>query len=94
MHWEDRLFAWVTSFLKTHPAIDHAIEMRAHALGMHGPSLRHALRTHFDAILILTVAIGVSLILLAHAIRTRRVRGGGRKAARTHPLGHAAPTRD
>jgi len=78
MAWQDRLANWVDAQLQRLPGLDQWSERHFHAIGLHGPEVRHLLKTRF---LPAAVMLGVAfLVLLAAALirrRTARAGGGG-----------------
>jgi hypothetical protein len=75
MAWQDRLANWVDGLLQRMPAVDQWLERNFHAMGFHGPEVRHELKTRFlPAAMAFTAVIAVLIV----AALVRRVRGGRR----------------
>jgi hypothetical protein len=78
MDWQDRIAAWLDRQVAGHPALDRWLEAHLHAIGLHGPAVRHLLKTRVVpaatvvmAALLLMIALG----MLRRARRRRRKRG-------------------
>jgi hypothetical protein len=70
MAWQDRLASWVDALLQRLPGLDLWFERHFHALGLHGPEVRHLVKTRFFPAAL--VAGGVLVVLLAPALIRRR----------------------
>jgi hypothetical protein len=75
MAWQDRLANWVDGLLQRLPGLDRWFEKHFHALGLHGPEVRHLLKTRFLPAAMLLSAVLAVLVVMALA---RRARGGRR----------------
>ncbi len=86
--WEDRLAKQLEGFIEAHPAWDRWLETHLHAYGLHGPALRHLLRTRLlptATVLLAATILLAALFWLGH----RR----GRRSAPGRPPRAAAGTR-
>ena len=70
MAWEDTAARWVEGFLDAHPGVDTWLERHAHAYGLHGPYLRHVLKSRL-APAVLVVAV-LAVVLVVGVWRSRR----------------------
>jgi hypothetical protein len=78
MAWQDRLANWVDAQLQRLPGLDQWSERHFHAIGMHGPEVRHLLKTRFfPAAAMLGVAFLVLLAVTLIRRRSGRAGGGG-----------------
>ena len=76
MAWQDRLANWVDAQIQRLPGLDQWSERHFHAIGLHGPEVRHLLKTRFfPAAVMLTAAFVV--LAAAALVRRRSARGGG-----------------
>jgi hypothetical protein len=66
----DTLARWVEGTLQAHPGLDHWLERHAHAYGLHGPYLRHVLKSRLAPVVVV-VAV-VALVLVVGVWRSRR----------------------
>ena len=78
MAWQDRLAAWVDGQVQRSPALDHWLEARFHAMGLHGPALRHLLKTRFIPAAT-TFVVAFLLLVIGGMILRRAVRSRGRR---------------
>jgi len=90
MGWEDALFRWVDGMIAAHPALDHWLELHAHEWGLHGPYLRHLLRSRLLSVVLVLVGLPLSFVVGVQIHRVQELlgrsrRGGGRGAARPSP---------
>jgi hypothetical protein len=75
MAWQDRLANWVDGLLERMPAVDQWLELNFHAIGLHGPEVRHLMKTRFlPAAMAFSAVIAVLLVVAL----VRRARGGRR----------------
>src|SRR5260370_19364672 len=81
MTWQDRLAGWVSRQVERSPALDHWLEKHIHAIGLHGPQVRHLLRTRFVPAVALLSAVVLVLLVAAVTRRVRRSRDPGRRQA-------------
>jgi len=82
MAWQDRLANWADAQLGRLPGLDQWSERHFHAIGLHGPEVRHLLKARFaPAAAMLSAAFVV--LLLAALIR--------RRTARAHRDGPSPP---
>lgn len=79
MTWQDRLAGWVSRQVERSPALDHWLEKHIHAIGLHGPEVRHLLRTRFATAGALLSAVVLVLLVAAVARRVRRSRDRRRR---------------
>jgi len=79
MAWQDRLSNWVDSQIERLPVLDQWFEKHFHAIGLHGPEVRHLLKTRFVPVAMLVTA---AFVVLAVAVLVRRAR-----APRPEPAG-------
>jgi len=79
MAWQDRLSNWVDSQIERLPALDGWFEKHFHAVGLHGPEVRHLVKTRF-----VPFAVLVSVVLLVMLV-TWLVRRGGSRSGRPSP---------
>ena len=71
MAWQDRLSNWVDSQVERLPVLDRWFENHFHAIGMHGPEVRHLLKTRFAPAAMMVTA---AFVVLAVAVLVRRAR--------------------
>jgi hypothetical protein len=70
MAWQDRMATWLDAQLQRVPGLDQWSERHFHAIGLHGPEVRHLLKTRFvPAALMLSAAF---IVLVAAALVRRR----------------------
>jgi hypothetical protein len=62
--WEDSLATWLDRFIESHPAWDRWLEAHLHAYGLHGPALRHLLKTRLVPAAAVLLAATIFLIVL------------------------------
>lgn len=74
MTWQDRLASWVSQQIGRWPALDHWLEKHVHAVGLHGPEVRHLLKTRFIPAAALVSALVLVLVVTAVARRASRSR--------------------
>ena len=77
MAWQDRMANWADALLQRLPGLDHWSERHFHAIGLHGPEVRHLLKTRFLPAAVMLSAVFIVLVAAA-LIRRRAARGGGR----------------
>ena len=75
MAWQDRIAAWLDQQIALHPALDRWLELRFHAMGLHGPAVRHLLKTR--AVPAAIVLLGTVLLMIALGVLRRRRRKRG-----------------
>lgn len=73
MAWQDRLASWVDAQLQRLPGLDRWIEKHFHAIGLHGPEVRHLLKTRFLPAAVMVTTLLLLLIVLA-VVRRRSAR--------------------
>ena len=86
MAWQDRISSWMDRQIERFPVVDRWLERHFHAIGWHGPYVRHLVRTRLAPALALGTAIllTVVVVLLVRRSRARRRAAGGPAAgART-----------
>jgi hypothetical protein len=81
MAWGDMAARWVEGFLEAHPGLDVWLERHAHAYGLHGPYLRHVLKSRL-APAVLVVAV-LAVLLVVAVWRSRRAGARQRPPARS-----------
>ncbi len=79
MTWQDRLAGWVSHQVERSPALDHWLERHIHAVGLHGPEVRHLLKTRFVPAVALLSAVVLVVLVAAVARRVRRSRDRRRR---------------
>ncbi|HYW23316.1 MAG TPA: hypothetical protein VE953_04080 [Terriglobales bacterium] len=70
MPWQDRLANWLDAQLQRLPGVDRWSERHFHAIGLHGPEVRHLLKTRFFPAA--TVVGAVLVVLIVAALIRRR----------------------
>ena len=65
MAWQDRLAAWGDGLLQRLPGLDHWFEKHFHAIGLHGPEVRHLLKARFFPAAVMLSAAFVVLVVMA-----------------------------
>jgi hypothetical protein len=76
MGWADRFSSWLDHQVERVPALDHWMESHFHALGFHGPYIRHLAKTRIGPAVLL---IGTALLVLLVVALVRRSRGRRRR---------------
>lgn len=71
MGWQDGLARRVNHQIEQHPGLDRWLELRFHAFGLHGPAVRHLLKTRVMPAVILVLA---TMLVLIAALMIRRLR--------------------
>lgn len=84
MGWQDGLARWVDHQIQQHPALDRWLEQHFHAIGLHGPAVRHLLKTRVMPAAVLVLATMLLLIATLVVRRLRRSRARRGRAAHTH----------
>jgi hypothetical protein len=74
MAWQDRLSTWVDSQIARVPVLDRWFENHFHAIGMHGPEVRHLLKTRFVPVAMMVTAAFVVLAVVGLVRRARASR--------------------
>jgi hypothetical protein len=77
----DWVAALILDFVESHPWLDVFLESHFHALGLHGPLVRHSLRVRVVPAALLVTATLVLLIAMVVVRRTRRAIARRRAAA-------------
>jgi hypothetical protein len=73
MAWQDRLANWADGLLQRLPGLDHWSEKHFHAIGLHGPEVRHLLKTRFFPAAVL-VSAALALLVVSALLRRRSAR--------------------
>jgi hypothetical protein len=85
MGWQDGLARWADHQIEQHRAFERWLELHFHAIGLHGPAVRHLLKTRVMPAAILVLA---TMLLLIAALMVRRLRRSrarrGRAAIQMH----------
>jgi hypothetical protein len=76
MAWLDRLANWVDALLQHVPGLDRWFERHFHAIGLHGPEVRHLLKTRFFPAAVAGGAV-FAVVLLPGLVRRRSARPPG-----------------
>jgi len=79
--WQDRLATWLDNQVARYPALDHWLEDHLHAMGLHGPQVRHLLKVRVlpGTIVFLTALLLLIAVLVISRVRRRRARERARK---------------
>lgn len=72
MAWQDRLANWADGVLVRVPALDQWFEKHFHAMGLHGPEVRHLLKARFFPAAALVAAAFAVLLVTALVRRSAR----------------------
>ena len=75
MAWQDRLSSWIDGQIERVPALDGWFERHFHAIGLHGPEVRHLAKTRF--VPLAAIATGLLLVLLVTWLVRRSGRSSG-----------------
>jgi hypothetical protein len=87
MAWQDRLANWVDGLLQRFPGLDQWFERHFHAIGLHGPEVRHLLKTRFFPA---AVMLGGAFIVVMTAALVRRRSARARGGRQSPPAAEAS----
>jgi hypothetical protein len=71
MSWSHRFANWLDEQIARFPALDHWMESHFHALGFHGPYVRHLAATRLAPAVLLGGTIVLALLIVAFVRRSR-----------------------
>lgn len=95
MAWYDRLTRWADHLIERTFGLHDVFERQFHALGLHGPYMRHLAKTRVVPALVVGTALLLALIAFAlvRRSRARRLRATAAPAAPLSAAGARPPSR-